>query len=68
VVQARQTSRTISSLPEGIRISFSMSGCLTPLRFQILVDQDPAYADALDRIEQAAQIYLTNLQTNAERR
>jgi hypothetical protein len=26
-----------------------------------LVDQDPAYADALDRIEQAARTYLANL-------
>jgi protein-tyrosine phosphatase len=33
-----------------------------------LVDQDPAYADALDRIEQAARTYLANLKTGAERR
>jgi protein-tyrosine-phosphatase len=33
-----------------------------------LVDQDPAYADSLDRIEQAARTYLANLQINAERR
>jgi hypothetical protein len=33
-----------------------------------LVDQDPASADSLDRIEQAARTYLANLQINAERR
>jgi hypothetical protein len=33
-----------------------------------LVDQDPAYTDALDRIEQAARTYLANLKTGAERR
>jgi protein-tyrosine phosphatase len=33
-----------------------------------LVDQDPAYADALDRIEQAARTYLTSLKASAERR
>jgi hypothetical protein len=33
-----------------------------------LVDQDPAYADSLDRIEQAARTYLANLQINAEQR
>jgi hypothetical protein len=31
-----------------------------------LVDQDPAYADSLDRIEQAARTYLANLQITAE--
>jgi len=33
-----------------------------------LVDQDPAYARALDRIEQAARSYLANLKTAEERR
>jgi hypothetical protein len=61
--------RTISSLPEGIRTSFSMSGCWTPRHSRLwLVDQDPAYADFLDRIEQAAWTYLANLQINAEQR
>lgn len=32
-----------------------------------LVDQDSAYADALDRIEQAARAYLASLQESAER-
>jgi protein-tyrosine phosphatase len=32
-----------------------------------LVDQDPAYAHALDRIEQAARAYLASLQESAER-
>ena len=32
-----------------------------------LVDQDPAYADALERIEQAARAYPANLKANAER-
>jgi protein-tyrosine-phosphatase len=33
-----------------------------------LVDQDPAYADALDRIEQAVRTYLGNLKAGAEQR
>jgi protein-tyrosine phosphatase len=33
-----------------------------------LVDEDPAYADALDRIEQAVRAYLTNLKATAEHR
>jgi len=32
-----------------------------------LVEQDSAYADALDRIEQAARAYLASLQESAER-
>jgi protein-tyrosine phosphatase len=33
-----------------------------------LVDQDPAYADALDRIEQAVRAYLANLKASVEQR
>jgi low molecular weight protein-tyrosine phosphatase len=33
-----------------------------------LVDQDPAYADALDRIERAVRAYLTSLDADARRR
>lgn len=33
-----------------------------------LVDEDPAYADSLDRIEQAARTYLADLKASAERR
>jgi protein-tyrosine phosphatase len=33
-----------------------------------LVDEDPAYADALDRIEQAVRAYLANLKATAEQR
>jgi protein-tyrosine-phosphatase len=32
-----------------------------------LVDQDPAYADSLDRIEQAVRAYLADLKASAER-
>jgi protein-tyrosine-phosphatase len=33
-----------------------------------LVDEDPAYADALDRIEQAVRAYLANLKATVEQR
>ena len=32
-----------------------------------LVDQDPAYADSLDRIEQAVRVYLADLRASTER-
>ena len=32
-----------------------------------LVDQDPAYADSLDRIEQAVRVYLAGLRASTER-